>query len=120
MNTASSDRATQFKADVAAMKLSDSKPSSERTLLILGWVLIVAGIVLAIMAILTDNAASTVTTSEGPAQQRDAIVWAVAGVVFAVSGATLVIRYGLAKFLRFWMARLIFEQQSQTDRLLDK
>ena len=54
------------------------------------------------------------------ATQRDAMVWAISGVVFAVVGMTLVIRYGFAKFLRFWLARLIYEQQAQTDRIVNQ
>ena len=35
-----------------------------------------------------------------------------------VLGAAVFLRYSLAAFLRFWLARLIYEQQSQTERLL--
>jgi hypothetical protein len=28
------------------------------------------------------------------------------------------LRYSLAMFLRFWLARLIYEQQAQTDRIV--
>ncbi len=30
------------------------------------------------------------------------------------------LRYSLAQFLRFWLARLIYEQQTQTDRIVNK
>jgi hypothetical protein len=32
--------------------------------------------------------------------------------------AAVFLRYSLAQFLRFWLARLIYEQQAQTDRVL--
>ena len=42
----------------------------------------------------------------------------VALVASAVVGAALFLRYSIAGFLRFWLARLIYEQKAQTDRLL--
>ena len=42
------------------------------------------------------------------------------GIVAAVVGAALFLRYSLASFFRFWLARLIYEQKAQTDRLLEK
>ena len=114
----SSDRTERFRADVAAMRLSDSNPSLERGLTIFGWVLIASGVVLAVMAILVDTSAATAYNTGGPAQQRDAIVWGVAGVVFSITGLALVVRYSFARFLRFWLARLIYEQQSGVDRII--
>src|SRR3954447_16972827 len=114
----SSDRTERFRADVAAMRLSDSNPGLERGLTILGWVLIAAAVVLTVMAIIVDTGANVSYNTEGPATQRDAIVWAVSGVVFAITGLALVVRYSFARFLRFWLARLIYEQQSGVDRIV--
>jgi hypothetical protein len=116
--TTSSDRTERFRSDVASMRLSDSNPGLERGLTILGWVLIAAAIVLTIMAIVVDTGANVAYNTEGPANQRDAIVWAVSGVVFAITGLALVVRYSFAKFLRFWLARLIYEQQAGVDRII--
>ncbi len=116
--TVTNDRTERFRADVAAMRLSDSNPSLERGLTILGWLLIIAGAALAVMAIVVDTSAATAYNTAGPAQQRDAIVWGVAGIVFALAGLALVVRYSFAKFLRFWLARLIYEQQSGVDRII--
>ena len=35
-----------------------------------------------------------------------------------VLGAAMFLRYSLAGFLRFWMARLVYEQRAQTDRIV--
>src|SRR3954453_3251250 len=115
----SSDRTERFRADVAAMRLSDSNPSLERGLTILGWLLIAAAIVLTVMAIIVDTGANVSYNTEGPATQRDAIVWAVSGVVFAITGLALVGRYSFAKFLRFCLARRIYEQQAGVDRIVN-
>ena len=37
----------------------------------------------------------------------------------AVVGAAIFLRYSLAQFLRFWLARLIYEQQAATDRIVE-
>ncbi len=51
--------------------------------------------------------------------QRDDIVAALIGVALTVAGAALFIRYSIAQFFRFWLARLIYEQRAATDRLVD-
>ena len=36
----------------------------------------------------------------------------------ATPGPILFVRYALASFMRFWLARLCWEQQAQTDRVV--
>jgi len=52
-------------------------------------------------------------------QQNDAQVVAIIGLTLAVVGGALFVRYSIAHFLRFWLARLSWEQQAQTDRLIE-
>jgi hypothetical protein len=63
-----------------------------------------AGIVLGIvgygMSYSTDN----------PLDQRDAVIVALIGISVTLTGVGLFVRYSLAEFLRFWMARLIHQQ----------
>ena len=101
--SASGDRTERFRSDVAAMRLSDSNPSLEQGLTILGWLLIAAGVVLTVMAIVVDTSSATAYNS-ADTQQRDAIVWGVAGITFAITGLALVVRYSFARFLRFGSA----------------
>ena len=35
------------------------------------------------------------------------------------AGAAVFVRYSMAQFLRFWLARLSYEQQRQTDRVVE-
>ena len=42
------------------------------------------------------------------------------GLTGAIIGGALFLRYSLAAFLRFWLARFIYEQQTQTDRIVDR
>ena len=56
--------------------------------------------------------------SSNPPTQQDFVVVALIGVALTVVGAALFLRYSFAQFLRFWLARLIYEQQAQTDRIV--
>ncbi|HEX2577676.1 MAG TPA: hypothetical protein VHK88_15090 [Aquihabitans sp.] len=106
-------RVEQFKGEIAEMKLPDQASGRDRTLLRVGAVLMAVGVVLAPVA----YAMSHGTTN--PLQQRDALVLAITGLVLAVVGGALFVRYSVAQFLRFWLARLSWEQQAQTDRVVD-
>lgn len=106
-------RVEQFTAEIAEMKLPDTSSSRDRLLLRAGVGLMALGVVIGIVAYVLGHG----TTN--PLQQRDAIVMAIIGLTVAVVGAAVFLRYSLAQFLRFWLARLSWEQQSQTDRLVD-
>jgi small-conductance mechanosensitive channel len=115
----SADRVARFRADVADMRLRDPKASRERILLFLGVALMVLGILLAIIGYLQSHGANSAYNTEGPATQRDAVLIALSGVTVAIVGAALFLRYSFAQFLRFWLARLIYEQQAAADRIIE-
>lgn len=106
-------RVEQFTSEIADMKLPDTASSRDRTLLRVGVGLMVAGVVIDVIAYVLGHG----TTN--PLQQRDAIVIALIGLTVAVVGSALFLRYSIAQFLRFWLARLSYEQQSHTDRVVD-
>jgi hypothetical protein len=105
------ERIDQFKAEVAQMRVRDPATGLDRLLLRLGVLGMVGGIVVAASAWFLSHG----TTN--PLQQRDAVVQALIGLVLAIVGAALFVKAALAGFLRFWMARLCYEQQAQADRL---
>jgi hypothetical protein len=105
------DRIDQFKTEIADMKLRDRATTTDRLLTRLGLVGLVVGPGLGVIAwFLSHN-------TSNPLQQRDAIVLALLGVAIAVVGAVLWLKAALAAFLRFWLARLSYEQQAQSDRV---
>ncbi|HEX7132216.1 MAG TPA: hypothetical protein VF228_06545 [Iamia sp.] len=106
-------RVEQFTAEIADMKLPDTASSRDRTLLRLGVVMMAAGVVIGVVAYFLGHG----TTN--PLQQRDAMVIAIIGLTVSVVGAAVFLRYSLAQFLRFWLARLSWEQQAQTDRMVE-
>jgi hypothetical protein len=109
------DRVEQFKSEIADMGLRDPATSRERTLVRLGAVLLVAGPLIAVIAYIQDR--STSGTGVALTQGDDQIL-ALMGLAIAVLGLGLFLRYSMANFLRFWLARLSYEQQAQTDRLI--
>ena len=108
----SPDRVTEFKAEVADMRLADPALSRDRLLLKAAIALLVIGPLLGAVAYGLSH------STENPLQQRDAIVVALFGVSLAVVGGAMYLRYSLAGFLRFWLARLTYEQKAQTDRVV--
>lgn len=52
-------------------------------------------------------------------EQRDALVGAVFGLALTVTGMALFLRYTGARFLRFWLARLSYEQHHHTAQVVD-
>jgi hypothetical protein len=107
------ERVEQFKEEIASMRLRDPSTSRDRLLLRLG----IAGMVLGVAFGVYAYTLSHGTTNA--LQQRDAIVIALLGVAVTVAGAALFVRYSVAQFLRFWLARLTYEQQAQTDRVVE-
>ena len=106
-------RVEAFKDEIAEMKLPDQAAGRDRTLLRVGVAMMVVGIVLAPVAYATSSGTTNAL------QQRDAQILALSGVILAVVGAALFLRYSMAQFLRFWLARLSWEQQAQTDRVVE-
>ncbi|MCI3948632.1 MAG: hypothetical protein K0R11_566 [Acidimicrobiales bacterium] len=107
-----SERVEQFKAEIADMGVKDPSAARDRLLLRASVALLAVGPVLGIIAYFMSHG------TENPLQQRDAIVLALIGVACSVSGGALFVRYALASFMRFWLARLCWEQQAQTDRVV--
>jgi hypothetical protein len=107
-----SERVEQFKQEIADMGVKDPAVARDRLLLRASVALLVAGPVVAIIAYFMSHG------TENPLQQRDAIVVALIGVALSMSGGALFVRYALATFMRFWLARLCWEQSAQTDRVV--
>ena len=107
------DRVEQFRTEISEMGLRDPATRRDRSLLRVGALLLGVGPILTIVAYATSHG------TNNPLQQNDAQVLAVIGLTLTVVGAALFVRYSMANFLRFWLARLSFEHSSQTDRVVD-
>jgi hypothetical protein len=107
------DRVEQFKTEIAEMRLPDPASGRDRLFLRGGVVLMIAGVITALVGYSMSHSTKNLL------QQNDAQVLAVIGLTVAVVGSALFLRYSFATFMRFWLARLSWEQQAQTDRLVE-
>ena len=114
MSNDEGNRVERFKAEVSGMRLRDPALKRDRALLVFGAVLLAVGVVVAIYGYALSHAATN-----DQRQQLDGITIGLIGVAVTVAGGALFLRYSIAQFLRFWLARLTYEQQAQTDRVVE-
>lgn len=88
--------------DVAEIRIKAT--GRDAALLRLGSVLMPVGVLLTVVAWFLSRNSST------PLDQNDALVVAIIGLTVSVVGGIVFLRYSLAEFFRFWMARLIHQQ----------
>ena len=116
MMSQSNDRAEEFKAEIAEMKLKTGRARAENTLQILGVVLMIAGIAIALGAYSASlNVTATPGTNVDILDSNSYTPLAIAGLAISVTGGFLFLRYSLAKFLRFWLLRQAYEQKAAID-----
>jgi len=107
------ERIERFKAEAAELNLKTGNPNREGLFQIVGVVLMVVGIGVALLLY-----ASSLNLDD----QRDIqsnIILAIAMLGVSVVGAAVFLRYSMAKFLRFWLLRQIYENQSHIDQVVD-
>lgn len=113
-DTKSSDAADGFAARVQDVHVPEPKADREAMLLKVGFGLVVVGIVSILAAWF--QAAGTALASE---QIPYAISGGLIGLSLVILGSALIIRFSLARLFRFWLARIIYEHQVQTDRTVE-
>ena len=107
------DRIEQFKADVNDMKLKTGSAGRDRTFQVLGFLLMVAGIVVAFLSwVSARNQAADIEVTT-------LICLAIGGLGLVVAGAAIFLRYSLAAFLRMWLLRQLYEGQQNTQSIID-
>ena len=111
---ATNDRIDQFKADVAELRLKTGAANRETVLQVVGAVLMVAGVVVALLAYQVS------LNQDDPRDVQSGIVLAVAMLAVTVVGAVIFLRYSLARFLRFWLLRQLYESQAHVDEVVER
>ncbi len=108
---ARSPRMEAFQREVAELRIRGGAAGPEGRLLVFGVLLLVAGLVVVVIG--WYGASGTKILSE---QIPYLISGGLLGIGLTVIGAALYVRFSLARYLRFWLIRLIYEQREQTDR----
>ena len=116
MTSQPADRAGQFKAEIAEMKLKTGRTRAEGLLQMLGLVLMVGGIAIAFGAYAASlNVTATPGTNVDVLNSNSYLPLAIAGLATSVTGGFLFLRYSLARFFRFWLLRQSYEQRAAID-----
>ncbi len=98
-------RREQFEEEIAAVRIRTGKAEAEQRFTLLGLVAMAAGVVIALIAYFSS------TSQEFTNDILELIILAGFGIALTILGAAVFLRYSLARFLRFWLLRLIYEQQ---------
>jgi len=106
--------AERLERGVADLHVPDASADSERLLLKLGVALPVVGVVLIVAAWYQASGSKYVAD-----QIPMLISGGVLGLALIIVGVGLFLRFSLARVLRFWLARLVVEEQAQTDRIVE-
>ena len=103
-----------FAARIQQLHVPEPNADRERQLLLVGFGLIAVGLVL--VALGWYGASGTALVAE---QIPYAVSGGAGGLALIVVGAALVMRFSLARLFRFWLARVVYEHQVQTDRTVE-
>jgi hypothetical protein len=105
-------RIDQFKSDVADMRVKSNRGRRDSALQILGVVLMIVGVVVAFIVYQS-------STNEGDARNiQSDIILAITMLALSVLGAALFVFASIARFLRLWLLRQVYESQEQVERVL--
>lgn len=107
------DRLNAFSEEIGELKVRGASADRERLLFILGCAAIVVGVVLAVVG------GFQASGTANPADQWAYIATgSLLGLALVVAGTALFVRYSFARFMRYWLVRLVHEHRTETDRLI--
>jgi len=109
-----SDRVEQFLAGVYALQIPSQTERRERRLYAAG--ILIAGVGFAVIGLGWWGASGTKYVYQ---EIPYVISGGIFGAALVVVGGLLFARYSAARLLRFWLARLVADQQIQTDRVVN-
>ena len=104
------DRAEEFQEQIAAMRTKTSKTSTEQVLLVIGILLMLAGIVLGFVGYIS------ATNASNALDQNELVILAILGVSLSLAGVAIFLRYSIGRFLRFWLLRQIYENRGKSEK----
>jgi hypothetical protein len=107
-------RIDQFRAEVADLDIKTPADTGERNYLVVGIVLMVIGIGL-IFAGYWGASGTGLLAEQIPFVLSGGFL----GVGVMIVGAAMFVRYSLSRYLRYWLIRTIYEERSQTDKVVD-
>lgn len=110
----SRSRVQRFQGDVAALDVPIPEVKREAWLLWGGIALVVIGVIVVFAGYWGASGTSNIAEQMPYMLSGGAI-----GLALVIIGSVLVGRYSMAKLFRYWLALLVAEHRSQTDRLVE-
>jgi hypothetical protein len=111
--TEASERVERFSNEITDMKVRAGRSRMERWYATGGLVLMVAGVVLGVVCYAASlNVASTPGTNVDMLQASSYETLALVGVGVSIVGGFVYLRYSLGRFLRMWLLRRSYEDQT--------
>lgn len=107
-------RIDQFKEEIAGLGLRAPGDATEKPWFVGGVALVVAS------AIVLFGGWWGASGTGDPSQQLPYLISGGAlGVALAALGGALIVRATMARYLRFWFIRMVYEERMQTDRTVE-
>lgn len=98
-------RVDEFKTAIADMKLRDPSTKSERQWLMVGYVLIIAAIVISVFTYFQSG-------KEEALEQNELLSLGLVSIVLSLTGIALFLRYSFGRLMRFWLVRIVYEMRA--------
>lgn len=108
------ERVEAFTSEIESLKLKASNADNEKRFLLVGVLAIVVGVVLAIVGGVQVSGDTNLAN-----QQAFMATGTFLGIALIIAGAALFVRFSLARYMRFWVIRLIHESRANTDRIVE-
>jgi hypothetical protein len=109
----SPDRVEDFKNEIAGMKIRTPEAEQERWALIGGIVAMGAGLLAIVIGWFGASGTTVITEAVSYV-----ISGGILGLAFIIIGAALFVRYSSTRYLRYWLVRMIYEEQANADRMV--
>ena len=106
------NRIDQFKADVAEMRVKTTGSRRDGILQGVGAAMMVVGVVVAFIVYQSS------TSEADPRNIQSEIILAITMLALSVLGAALFVAASLARFLRLWLLRQVYEGQEHVERVV--
>ncbi|MGN6692576.1 MAG: hypothetical protein ACTHN0_00215 [Aquihabitans sp.] len=106
--------ADRLELGVEDLHVPEPSADAEGVLLKVGLALPIIGVILIVIAYWNASGSKYVAD-----QVPMLISGGILGIGLAIIGVGLFIRFSLARLLRFWLARMVVAQQTQTDRVVE-
>jgi hypothetical protein len=108
-----SPRLQEFQQEVDDMKVSGGRANPEKTAMTLSIILFAVAVGIEIYAF------STSRNTTNPLEQNDMQILAMLGIVLALGAVALFVRMSFARWFRYWLVRMIYENRDSTDKLIE-